>query len=408
MNNARRGGEDLQGERQRMSREMAVTPFLRAGFRPFFLLGSAWAAIAVMLWLGMLAGFLDAPGGMPPLAWHQHEMLFGFVSAIIAGFILTAIPNWTGRRPVASRALAALVSLWLMGRLALFFGGLVGVSLAAMIDGAFLFVLAGLIAREIIKGSNWRNLPPALLIALLAIANAIFHLEQLDIVAADGLGMRLGVGVISMLIGLIGGRIVPSFTRNWLTKRQAARFPSPFVALDKLSLIILGIALVAWIAAPESLASGALLAVAGVMQAIRLSRWCGWYSLVEPLVFILHLGYAWLAIGVSLLGLANLVPAISNLAVLHALTTGAFATMMLAVMTRATLGHSGQALTANRKTVLIFVAVTTGAIVRVLSSLFPGQTWLLTAGLLWASAFLMFALVYGPMLLGLKSASTQH
>ncbi|MGI9501086.1 MAG: NnrS family protein [Geminicoccaceae bacterium] len=408
MNEAGRGGADLHGERRRAHRQVVAMPFLRAGFRPFFLLGSAWAVIAIVLWLGMLAGFLDALGDMDPVAWHQHEMLFGFTSAVVAGFILTAIPNWTGRLPVAGRALAALASLWLLGRVALLLGGLIGAPLAALIDTAFLFLLAGLIAREIIKGSNWRNLPPALLITLLAIANVLFHLEHLDVIALDGFGTRIGIAALAMLIGLIGGRIVPSFTRNWLAKRQAARLPSPFVTLDKIALLLLAIALTAWIAAPESLASGVLLAAAGIMHAVRLSRWCGWHCLAEPLVFILHLGYAWLAIGVSLLGLANLVPAFSNLAALHALTAGAFGTMMLAVMTRATLGHTGRALTADRKTVLIFAAVTVGAIARVLSPLFADQTWLLAAGLLWASAFLMFVLVYGPMLLGFKPLPAEH
>lgn len=402
------GSTDQHVERQGPHRRRSTVPLLLVGFRPFFLMGSGWAVVAVMLWLGMLAGHFNAPSGMDPIAWHQHAMVFGFTSAVIAGFILTAVPNWTGRLPVAGPALAGLASLWLLGRLALLVGGVIGAPLAALVDTAFLFVLAGLIAREIIKGSNWRNLPPVLLITLLAIANVLFHLEHQDIAALDGLGIRLAIGAITMLIGLIGGRVVPSFTRNWLVKRQVADLPSPSAPLDKLVLLLLAVALLAWIVAPDSLAGGVLLAVAGIMHAVRLSRWCGWRCLAEPLILILHLGYAWLAIGISLLGLANLVPAFSDLAALHALTTGAFGTMMLAVMTRTTLGHTGQALTADRRTVLIYVAVTIGAIARVLSPLFPGQIWLLAAGLLWAGAFLMFVLIYGPMLLGLKIVPARH
>ncbi len=404
MSEAERGATNLHVERQKPRRREASIPFLRVGFRPFFLMGPAWAVIAVVLWLCMLAGLLDAPGGMDPVAWHQHAMLFGFASAVIAGFILTAIPNWTGRLPVAGRALAALAALWLAGRVALLLGG----GLAAVIDVAFLFVLAGLIAREIIKGSNWRNLPPALIITLLAIANVLFHLEHWNFGVLDGLGTRLGIGAIAMLIGLIGGRIVPSFTRNWLVKRQAAGLPSPFTVLDKLALLLLAISLLAWIAAPENWTSGALLLAAGITHAVRLSRWCGWRCLAEPLVLILHVGYAWLVIGISLIGLANLVLAFADLAALHALTTGAFGTMMLAVMTRATLGHSGRGLTADRWTILIYGMVTLGAIGRVVSPLSPGQTWLLVAGLIWAGAFLMFVLIYGPILLGHKPASAQH
>ncbi|MGI9417632.1 MAG: NnrS family protein [Geminicoccaceae bacterium] len=391
---------------RRKERARSALPLFRISLRPFFLLGSIWAVAAVGIWLGWLAALFDLPGQMEPVAWHQHEMLFGFASAVITGFILTAIPNWTGRLPVAGWALAALASLWLAGRVALLMSSIIGEPAAALIDVAFLFVLAGVIAREIIKAGNWRNLLPALLITLLAFANVLFHLESQDVVVQEGLGARLAIAAIAMLIGLIGGRIVPSFTRNWLVKRQAAGLPSSFGTLDKLALLLLATALLAWIAGPESRLSGGLLAAAGIAHALRLARWSGWRCLAEPLVLILHVGYSWLAIGVGLLGLANLVPALADLAALHALTAGAFGTMMLAVMTRATLGHTGRAMTADGVTVLIYAAVTLGAMARVVSPLFPGETWLMAAGLLWAGAFLLFALIYGPMMLGVRPRST--
>ncbi|MGI9433757.1 MAG: NnrS family protein [Geminicoccaceae bacterium] len=383
-------------------------PILRAGFRPFFLVGSVFAPIAILLWLVELAGLSPMPCSIDPLAWHQHEMLFGFSSAIIAGFILTAIPSWTGRLPVVGGALAGLVLLWLVGRVAIFLGGAIGTPTAPLIDVAFLFVLVGLIVREIIKGSNWRNLPPALVIGLLAIANGLFHLEQQGLIAVDGLGTRLGIAAIATLIGLIGGRIVPSFTRNWLVKRQASNkasgaLPSPFATFDKLALLLLAIALFCWVARPEARLAAMLLAFAGITHLIRLGRWRFWNCLAEPLVLILHIGYGWLAIGLLLLGLTRLIPTISDLAALHALTTGAFGTMMLAVMTRATLGHIGRALSADGWTVTIYAAVTAGAIARVLSPLLPSETWLQAAGLLWAGGFLLFALIYGRMLIGIRA-----
>ncbi len=399
---------DANPEQLPSRRTRSTAPILRVGLRPFFLMGAVWAVFAICLWLAVLADLLTLPSAMAPVAWHQHEMLFGFSSAVIAGFILTAVPNWTGRLPVAGPALAVLALLWLAGRLAILVSGTISATLAALIDASFLFTLAGLIAWEIVMGGNWRNLPPALVIGLLATANGLFHLEQLSVLDPNGLGTRLGIAAIAMLIGLIGGRIVPSFTRNWLAKRQSAGLPSPFDALDKLALLLLATALLAWIIGPESRLSGGLLAAAGVAHTIRLARWAGWRCLAEPLVLILHIGYGWLALGVGLLGLANLVPAVSNLAALHALTTGAFGTMMLAVMTRATLGHTGRALTANSATVLIYAAVTLGAIARIISPLLPGQTWLTAAGLLWASAFLIFVLAYGPMLLGHKPTPARH
>lgn len=380
-----------------------LPPILRAGFRPFFLLGALFAPIAISLWVAELAGLATLPAVLDPIAWHQHEMLFGFASAIIAGFILTAIPNWTGRLPVAGLALAGLAALWLAGRLAMFLGGVFEAPIAALIDAAFLFVLAGLIAREIIKGSNWRNLPPAFLITLLAIANALFHLEQQGAIADDGFCMRLGIGAIAMLIGLIGGRIVPSFTRNWLVKRKGVDLPSSFGMIDELALLMLVIALLGWVLVPASPLAAGFLTITGVAHIVRIVRWRFWLCFAEPLVLILHLGYGWLAVGVLLLGVTQLVPAISNLAALHALTTGAFGTMMLAVMTRATLGHTGRQLAANGWTVAIYSAVNMGAIIRVLSPILPGEGWLQAAGLLWAGAFLLFVLAYGPMLLGTHS-----
>jgi len=399
-------------ERRRRRRTEVSPPLLREGFRPFFLLGAIWAVVALGLWLGFLAGLIDRLSAMDPIAWHQHEMMFGFASAIITGFLLTAIPNWTGRLPVRGWPLAGLAALWIAGRLALLSSDAIGHPLAAVIDSAFLVVLAGLVAREILCSSNWRNLPPAVVIGLLAVANGLFHIEDQDLLALDGLGIRFGIAGAAMLIGLIGGRIIPSFTRNWLAKRQTSPrqplpLPSPFGWFDRLALVLLAAALIGWVIAPDSRMSGVLLASAGLIHLLRLARWCGWRTVVEPLVAILHIGYAWLAIGLWLLGMANLLPAFSGFAALHALTAGAFGTMMLAVMTRATLGHTGRALIAQGPTLVIYAAVVTGGMLRVVSPFFPDQSWLFAAGLLWAGVFLLFGIVYGPMLISGKAASTK-
>ncbi len=392
------GAAVTTGETKERRRLHDLPPILRQGFRPFFLLGATFAAFAVICWLAELAGIGILAGTIDPLAWHQHEMLFGFASAIVAGFILTAIPNWTGRLPVRGRPLAALAGLWVVGRIAMLAGGLIGGIATALIDSAFLVVMAALVAREIVNGGNWRNLAPATLIALLAIGNVAFHLDHQFGLALHGLGTRIGIAALAMLIGMIGGRIVPSFTRNWLVKRQAARLPSPFGIVDKAALVTLAAALLGWVLLPHGAITGALLVLAGPAQIVRLARWQGFRTHAEPLVLILHIGYGWLAAGLLLLGLANLAGPFSDLAALHALTTGAFGTMMLAVMTRATLGHTGRTLTADGWTILIYAAVTLGAIARTISPILADRIWLDAAGLLWAGAFLTFALTYGPML----------
>jgi uncharacterized protein involved in response to NO len=373
-------------------------PLLQQGFRPFFLAGAVWAVVVIAWWLGLLAGVVGLGPAIDPLAWHQHEMLFGFASAPVAGFLLTAIPNWTGRLPVRGATLLALVLLWALGRLTMI--GLAGWP-AALVDGAFLPALTAFAAREVIAGRQWRNLVVVLLIGLFASGNLLWHLGELLPGLAPGQGLRLGIASLAMLLGLIGGRIVPSFTRNWLAKRQAP-LPAPFGRLDRLALLTLASALAGWTLLPDTSAAGLLLLLAGSAQVLRLARWRPWSTRAEPLVLILHLGFAWLALGLLLLGLTQLA-LLPGSAALHALTAGAFGTMMLAVMTRATLGHTGRPLAADATTVAIYALVNVGAAGRVLAALWPGQAWLMTAGLLWTGAFALFVVHYGPMLLGQRA-----
>src|SRR5687768_10493077 len=357
-----------------------------AGFRPFFLLASAWAALAVPVWLAAYVHGYTPRGALPALFWHGHEMVFGFGFAAVAGFLLTAIPNWTGRLPVRGMALAGLVSLWLAGRIAML------VPAAALLDLAFPAAFIAVVARELIAGRNWRNLPMLVALALLFSGNVLVHLHALDIAYLAPDGIRLGIATLCMLIALVGGRIVPSFTRNWLAKARLAP-PAPEGALDRIALLLTLIALAAWVGrAPFS---SWLLLGAGLALAVRLSRWRGLSTLREPLLFILHVGYAWLALGLILLGFDA-----GSSAALHALTVGAIGTMTLAVMTRASLGHTGRALSADRATVAIYALVTLAALMRVLSPLAGAYAVLVTslAGLAWSAAFATFAIHYGRML----------
>jgi uncharacterized protein involved in response to NO len=377
-----------------------LPPVLQHGFRPFFLLGAVWAALALGLWLASLAG-ASLPVAMDPLAWHRHEMLFGYISAVIAAFLLTAVPNWTGGLPLRGRPLLLLVLLWASARLAVLTGGWIGPWPGLLLDVGFLAVLAAVIGREIAAGKNWRNLPVVGLVSLIALANLLSHLEQVMGLSWDMLGDRLAIGAIAGLVALIGGRITPSFTTNWLKARKAPALPAPMDRLDNGALVLTGLALLAWLLLPETMLAGLLLLLAAAGTAARLARWQGAATTAEPLLLVLHVGYAWLALGLALFGLESL-GLVPRSASLHAMTAGAFGTMTLAVMTRATLGHTGRALTADRWTTAIFVLVNVGALARVVASLLPAAYTpaLHLAGLSWGGAFLLYILYYGPMLLG--------
>jgi uncharacterized protein involved in response to NO len=201
----------------RRSRMAASPPFLRGGFRPFFFGGALWATIALVLWICSLAGALDLPSALDPLAWHRHEMLFGFVGAVVSGFLLTAIPNWTGRLPIAGLPLAGLFGLWVAARAAVLFSGKVGAAPAALLDVGFYLVVAGVAAREVLAAKN-RNLPMVLLVLLFGAANAADHAAAAGWLQDEGIGVRAAISLIVIMISLIGGRVVPSFTRNWQTK----------------------------------------------------------------------------------------------------------------------------------------------------------------------------------------------
>ena len=380
---------------------MAASPaFLRGGYRPFFFGGAAWAVIALVLWLAALAGGTTLPTLFEPHVWHRHEMLFGFVGAVIAGFLLTAIPNWTGRLPIAGRPLAGLFGLWLAARMAVLFSAQAGAVPAALLDVGFYVVLAALAAREVLAAKN-RNLPVVGLVLLLAAANAADHAGAAGLLADPDLGIRAAIALVVLMISLIGGRIIPSFTRNWMTKRgMKERLPTQPGRFDFAVIAVTAVALLGWLVAPDATATGAMLLVAGLAQAARLARWGGLRAARDPLVFILHVGYFWVPAGLLLLGASVLGAAVPRSAAVHALTAGAMGTMILAVMTRATLGHTGRDLKASPQTVFLYALVTLGAILRVTAGLgLVDYSWgIELAAVAWAGGFLLFLGVYGPML----------
>ena len=375
-------------------------PFFSFGFRPFFLLASLWAAIVLPLWVASYQMGLSIPFTQIDMHWHVHEMVFGYGGAVLAGFSLTAIPNWTGRPPIAGRPLIALVVLWGVGRGA-YMLTLTPDGVAAVLDAAFLFVLSALVWREIVSAKNRRNIKVAITVSLFAFANAVFHFADLFASSYLPLAIRFGLAVLLFLVLLIGGRITPTFTRNWLVKRNL----NADLATDKfddLVLVASALSLAGWVVAPDHVAASSAMILTGVLTLLRMSRWRGLATLPEPLLFVLHIAHIWAGAAFLLLGgagpFSSLVPAIAGT---HALGAGAIGVMTIAVMVRATLGHTGRPLTATLSTVFMFVCVNIAALTRVAGAFLEveQQMWFNSvSAILWVVGFLTFARVCGPLI----------
>lgn len=368
------------------------------GFRPFFLFGALLAGVMIPLWLAVFAGDVSLSTAFAPLDWHVHEMLFGYVSAVIAGFLLTAVPNWTGRLPIQGVRLGILFSTWFAGRLAVSFSDAIGWRAAMIVDSLFLLLLAAAAMREIVTGRKWGNLKVVGIVILLASANIAFHVEA-HLTGSATYSARAGIALVVTLIGVIGGRIVPSFTRNWLARHGEGRLPVPFNRFDAMAMAIGAAALAAWVVSPSGLFVAAALCIAGVLHLVRLARWAGERTFPDRLVLILHVAYAFIPVGFFLAALSAL-DRVAPAAGVHAWTGGAIGTMTIAVMTRASLGHTGQPLVASPATQAIYAAVVAAALVRVCAALEPSHAEILlpVAGVAWTVAFLGFALTYARLL----------
>lgn len=378
---------------------------LSFGFRPFFLFAGIWATLGMALWVLMLTGHAALPVALSPFDWHAHEFVFGYTSAVIAGFVLTAVPNWTGRLPVIGWPLAALSALWIVGRLAILVSAWMPWWLVMVADLALLVVFAGVIAREVVAGRNWRNLPVAGLVGLLALANAAFHIEAaMGHRAAEGYGLRFALGVIIMLISLIGGRIIPSFTRNWLAQRKITELPVPFSRPDAAILVLNGVALILFVLAPNTVVTGALLVIAGFAHLWRQSRWQPLATGPEPLLWVLHLAYLLLSLGFIAAG-AGAIGLLPQAAALHVWMAGTIGLMTLAVMGRAALGHTGRPLHAGGWLTACYLALTASVVVRLAAGFVPGTMGLLhLAAVLWIGAFGGFSILFWPVLTGPRLA----
>ena len=376
------------------------SPILQNSFRPFFIVAGIWATLAVPFWILNYFGLLIVADNFDILLWHQHEMLYGFIAAAITGFILTAIPNWTGRLPIKNKPLGFLVFLWIIGRIGFLTIPIIGAKVVALLDLPFLIILVLVILREIVSGKNWRNLPVIILISLFTLGNILVHLQLLDVIESAELGIRLSIFVLSILLALIGGRIVPSFTRNWLSQNQVNRFPSGAGIFDKVCLVSLVVFVIAQIITPYHQLTSLLSLLAGLLHGIRLIRWKVWLTLSEPLIWILHVGYMWLSVALVLIGLAGLTDFVPYTSSYHALTIGAFSTMILGVMTRVSLGHTGRTLKATFGTTTIYVFITIASVLRVSESFLNDSRNLILSfsGIFWTLSFALFVFIYFPIL----------
>ena len=396
-----------------MISKLARSALFLNGFRPFFLGGSAFAGLAVLFWVAVFSGWVVLPSGADPRNWHAHEMTFGFFGAIMGGFLLTAMPGWTGKAPLSGEKLFGLFVVWLAGRVAMtayligdpaasFPVWAVAVAAADLIYPALLLVYC---ASQIVDSRGMHNLPVVVMVALYGLSDVLFHAAPYSFFDRN-LGPHLALGAAALLIALIGGRIVPNFTRNWLAARSPGLVPAGFGLFDKLALVETAVAILAWTFVPDSVTTGFLLALAALLGLIRLSRWRGLHTAAEPLVMILHAGYLWLVLALAALAVNVLVPSLlPGASALHVLTAGSMGVMMLAVMTRATRGHTGRPLLADRTTVVIYALVNLGALVRVSAPVLPFDYAAAVAvgGILWSSAMLLFAVKYGPWLIGPRS-----
>jgi uncharacterized protein involved in response to NO len=377
-----------------------LTALFNYGFRPFFLLAGVQAIVAMAVWLAVLHGMPWGIAWLAPVQWHTHEMIFGFIAAALAGFLLTAVASWTGQRGFAGPPLMVLVAVWLGGRIAMFPGLGVPQPLAATIDLAFLPIVAIAITPSLIRAGNLRNLPLVAFLVLLFTANLLFHLPAVG--ARLGIhGPTLALDTILLMVTLVGGRIVPAFTGNALRTRHPGARVAPFGWVDGAALAAAATVLVVDLAVPGGGLAGVVALVACVLHAWRLLRWRGWLTRDMPIAWVLHIAYAWIPIGLGLKGIWLTWQLQAGTGWVHGLTAGAYATMILAVMTRAALGHTGRPLVAAKPIVAAYLLLTLAAAVRVFGPVVAPMlvpiTWTV-AGILWIAAFAIYCAIYAPIL----------
>ena len=374
---------------------------LAFAFRPFFLLTALYAASLVAAWFAFLFGGLPLPLGLNPIQWHAHELLFGMVPAAIAGFLLTAMCNWTGAPPLKGSGLLALVLLWAAGRAAMWLSGWLPLWLVATIDLAFLPAMAAYVARVLLCHGNYRNLVLVALLSLLAGADLSMHLGFSGFWPPRGrLGEILALDLIAAIMVVVGGRITPAFTANWLGMQgQDPALVRRSEVLDRAAfwstIAMVPVDLAMSFPVPASL----IALIAAFVNGWRLLAWRGWKASAEPLIWILHVALGWIVVALLLKAMTPWL-ALSPSVWMHAMGAGAAGTLILGVMTRVAMGHTGRPMRLPRMAIWIYVAIITAGLVRVIAAFVPQLAYpgLSVSTVAWVVAFLLFVLIYWPIL----------
>ena len=384
---------NVENPQPRVNANAAGFALWSLGFRPFYLLASIFAALSVMLWVCQYASFLPAAYLRSP-AWHGHEMLYGYAMAVIAGFLFTAVRNWTGQPTPTGATLAGFAALWIAGRVLVMTPFETS---AALVNASFPVAVAIAIGIPIVRSGSQRNYFFIALLLLLGLAVLTLHLSYLGMLAwPERASLQVGLDIVLFIMAVMSGRIIPMFTNNGITGAEATR--NPFV--EKLALGSVLILLGADLVQVPSGVIAAMALVAAIAHGVRLYLWHPWRALTTPLVWILHAAYGWIVIYLMLRALAAIGLVAEPLAV-HALTIGAIGGMTIGMMTRTARGHTGRPLTADNFEVACFILVQVAALVRVLGGILLPVAYLATvvvSGICWSGAFALYAVRYWPVL----------
>ena len=368
------------------------------GFRPFYLLAAGLAVVWIPLWVAVWHGHLALPTGFSPLSWHTHEMLFGFTSAVLVGFLLTAVPNWTGRPTITGAPLAGLAVLWVAGRALMLTGADLPWQVVAAVDVAFLPLAAVAMLRPLIATKNRRNIVFPIVLILLALANLTLHLDAAGVVDTGAAVTRGVLGVMMVILVLMGGRVIPFFTKNRLPMANAGSNKR----LDILAIVATVLAAVLAVAAPMTTISGLAALAAAVLLVARALPWKPWATRKVPMLWVLHAGHAWIAASLFLRAGVEFGLDLPASAADHAFTIGGIGVLTLGMMARTARGHTGRPIEASRLMTAAFAIINLAALVRVFGPMAAPELHPVigAAGVLWALAFLLYLIEYAPILAG--------